>query len=42
MDKNSEDYYRGWRDGIKECLKLAEQIDDTYMVVCLKDWLGEY
>ena len=41
MDKNSEDYYRGWRDCTKECLKLAEQIDDPFMVDCLKEWLGE-
>lgn len=42
MDKNSEDYYRGWEDGLKECLELAEKIDDPYMIDCLKEWLGEY
>jgi len=37
--KNKE-YYQGWKDGLKECLELAESIDDTYMIVCLKEWLG--
>ena len=36
----NEEYHRGWKDGIKKCLKLAESISDTYMIVCLKKWLG--
>lgn len=37
----TEDYYEGWEDGVRECLKLAESIDDTYMIDCLKEWLGD-
>lgn len=37
--KNKE-YHQGWRDGLKECLELAESIGDTYMIDCLKEWLG--
>lgn len=33
-------YYQGWKDGVRECLELAESIDDTYMIDCLKEWLG--
>ena len=33
----TEEYYQGWRKGLEECLELAESIDDTYMIVCLKD-----
>ena len=39
-DTSSEEYYQGWKDGLKECLELAESIDDTYMIDCLKEWLG--
>ena len=37
---DTEEYYQGWRDGIEKCLELAESIDDTYMIVCLREWLG--
>ena len=37
---DTEEYYRGWRDGLEECLKLAKSIDDTYIIDCLKEWLG--
>ena len=40
MDRRTEEYYQGWEDGVKECLELAESIDDTYMIDCLKEWLG--
>ena len=36
----SKDYEEGWEDGVRECLELAESIDDTYIVACLKEWLG--
>ncbi len=40
MYKNEMDSYeQGWVDGVKECLKLAESIGDTYMIDCLKEWL---
>ena len=37
---DSEEYYQGWRDGLEECLELAKSIDDTYIIDCLKEWLG--
>lgn len=40
MDRRTEEYYQGWQDALKECLELAENIDDTYMIDCLKEWLG--
>ena len=40
IDTSSEEYYQGWEDGLKECLELAESIDDTYIIDCLKEWLG--
>lgn len=40
IDASSEEYYQGWEDGLKECLELAESIDNTYMIDCLKEWLG--
>lgn len=39
MDRRTEEYHQGWEDGLKECLKLAESIDDTYIIDCLKEWL---
>lgn len=36
----SIDYDQGWIDGVRECLKLAEDINDTYIVDTLKKWLG--
>lgn len=39
-DTSLEEYYQGWRDGLEECLELAESVDDTYMIDCLKEWLG--
>ena len=36
----SKDYEKGWEDGVRECLELAESIDDTYMKDRLKEWLG--
>ena len=40
MYKNEMDAYeQGWEDGIRKCLKLAESIDDTYMIDCLKEWI---
>jgi hypothetical protein len=40
IDTSSEEYYQGWEDGIKECLKLAESVDITCIVERLKEWLG--
>lgn len=40
VDTSSEEYYQGWEDGVRECLKLAESIDDNYMAARLKEWLG--
>lgn len=34
-----EAYEQGWIDGVKECLKLAKSIDDTYMINCLEKLL---
>ena len=39
-NSGESNYYRGWRDGNKKCLKLAESIDDTYMIECLKKWIN--
>ena len=39
-NSGESNYYEGWKNGIKECLKLAESIDDTYIVDTLKKWLG--
>ena len=36
----SKDYEQGWEDGVRECLELAESIDDTYIRDRLKEWLG--
>lgn len=36
----TEEYYKDYEDALKECLELAESIDDTYMVVCIREWLG--
>ena len=41
IDVNSEEYYQGWEDGVRECLKLAEETDCTYIVCCLKEWLED-
>lgn len=35
--KEIKAYKQGWEDGIRECLKLAESIDDTYIIYCLKE-----
>lgn len=40
INVNSEEYYQGWEDGVRECLELAEKTDNTYMICCLKEWLG--
>ncbi len=37
----TEAYERGWEDGVRECLDLAKSINDTYMIDCLKQWLGD-
>lgn len=34
---NSKEYYQGWKDGVRECLKLTEETDNTYMICCLKE-----
>lgn len=41
INNSPEEYYQGWEDGIRECLELAESVDDTYMIDCLKEWLGD-
>ena len=33
----TEEYYQGYEDALKECLELAENIDDTYMVNCIRE-----
>ena len=41
MKNYTEEYYQSYEDALKECLELAESIDDTYMVDCIREWLGK-
>lgn len=36
----SKDYIRGYRDACIDILEEAEKIDDTYIIIILKEWLG--
>lgn len=36
----TKDYIQGYRDACIDILEEAEKIDDTYIIVILKEWLG--
>lgn len=36
----SKEYIQGYRDACIDILEEAEKIDDTYIIIVLKEWLG--